>query len=142
MSKNNVDVIRSFYDTVARGDPNTLPIDPQVEWIEPEVSGLWFGGTHHGPEAVINDVMKPALEKFDDFRVESDEFLDAGDRVVVTGHFRGREKETGIELNSPFIQIWTLRGGKVLRFQGASDTANWLQAMYHLQIEQPAGMHG
>ena len=101
--------------------------------------GLWFGGTHHGPDAVLKEVIEPASEKFEAFHVQCDQFLDAGDHVVVTGHFQGRGKEKGIELNAPFAHVWKLYGNKAVRFQGYTDTANWLQAIYRLQVEHPAG---
>jgi ketosteroid isomerase-like protein len=71
--------------------------------------------------------------------VQCDQYLDAGERVVVTGRFLGRGKDTGNELNAPFAHIWTLQNGKVTRFQNYTDTANWLRALYQVHIDQPVG---
>jgi uncharacterized protein len=140
MSQNYVSTVREFYGAVARGDFAKITLDPEIEWIEPYAPDLWFSGTHHGPEEVATEVIEPAFEKFNEFRVQCDQFLDAGDHVIVTGHFSGRAKDTGIELYAPFAHIWTLRGDRAVRFQGYTDTANWLYALYRIQVEHPVGV--
>ena len=140
MSQNNLNAVHDFYGAIARGDFAHSMLDPQIEWIEPHVPDLWFSGTHHSPAEVLSEVIEPTFENFDDFRVECEEFLDAGDRVIVTGHFSGRAKDTGIALYAPFAHIWTLRGDKAVRFQSFTDTANWLYALYRIQVEHPTGV--
>lgn len=141
MDQNNIATMRMAYDSFARGDYASLPFDPQIEWNEPDVEGLWSAGTHRGVDSVIKDVFEPISDKFDNFRLQCDEFLDAGDRVVVTGRFLGRGRDTGNELNAPFAHIWTLRNGKVTSFRDYSDTANWLHALYRVHVERPVGAH-
>ena len=139
MSEGTVKTVRDFYGAVAQGDFASVMFDPQIEWVEPKVPDLWFSGLHHGPDAVLKEVIEPTSEKLDAFHVQCDQFLDAGDHVIVTGHFQGRGKETGIELNAPFAHVWTLRGNKAVRFQCYTDTANCLHALYRLHVEHPAG---
>ena len=141
MSQNNIDTIRGAYEAFARRDFARLPFDQQIEWNEPEVEGLPFVGVRRGREAVIREVFEPALDNFDNFRLQCDQFLDAGDQVIVTGRFLGRCKETGSELNAAFAHFWTLRDGKVVRFQNYCDTANWLRAMHRVHLEEPVGAH-
>ena len=64
---------------------------------------------------------------------------DAGDYVVVTGHFSGRAKDTGIELftRRPYMDAAWRQGGAI---PGYTDTANWLYALYRIQVEHPAGV--
>ena len=59
--------------------------------------------------------------------------------MIVIGRFAGRGKETGIELNVPFAHVWTLHGSMAVRFQGYTDTANWLHALYRLNVGHSAG---
>jgi ketosteroid isomerase-like protein len=139
MGEKNITTVRGLYDSFAKGDFARMPLDPQIEWIEPDVEGVERCGTHRGPEAVIKEVFEPCLDKFDGFRLECDQFLDAGDQVIVTGRFLGRGKDTGNELNAPFAHFWTLRKGKVTSFRNYTDTANWLQALCRVHVEQPVG---
>lgn len=105
MDQNNIGTTRAAYDSFAKGDYSRLPFDPEIEWMEGDVEGLWARGTHHGLGAVIEEVFEPTIDMISDFRLQCDEFLDAGDRVIVTGRFLGRGKETGNELNAPFACV-------------------------------------
>jgi ketosteroid isomerase-like protein len=141
MRQYNISTIRGVYDSFARRDFTNMPFDPDIKWIEPEgVEGL-ATGTHHGPQAVIEEVFEPCLDKLDNFHLQCDQYLSAGNQVIVTGRFLGQGKDTGNELNAPFAHFWTLRDGKVVMFQNYTDTANWLQALYQVHIEQPVGAH-
>ena len=59
----------------------------------------------------------------------SEEFLDAGDRVIVLGHFRVRGKATGRSVDAPYSHVWTLRDGKVVHFHNYMDTDTFLQSL-------------
>jgi uncharacterized protein len=56
-------------------------------------------------------------EIWDDFRTEPDEFVDGGDRVVVTGRWIGRGRGSGIEVEQPTVHVFTLRDGRVVRWE-------------------------
>lgn len=58
---------------------------PDVEWIESDGAPLG-GGTHRGPEAVLQGVFGAVAGGYEEFRVDVDEVLSAGDVVVVLGH--------------------------------------------------------
>ena len=133
MSQENVNVVRHFFEAAPRGDFAGArdALDPQIEWIEPGVPELWFAGTHHGPDAVFQEVIGPTFEHVEDFRIEIEQYLDAGDHVVALGHDRGRAKSTGREVNLPSAYVCTVDGGKIVRFEAYLDTAQWLRALGH-----------
>ena len=56
------------------------------------------------------------------------EFTDAGDRVVVTVHFRGRGQESGAEVDARSHHVYTLRDGKTIRMDEFMDRADALKA--------------
>ena len=141
MSEKNIATIRGLYDAFARRDFASMPFDRRIEWVEPDVEGSPVSGTHVGPEAVIKEVFEPAIEKIEKFRLQCDQYLDAGDKVIVTGRFLGRGKDTDHELNAPFAHIWTMRNEKVVSFRNYTDTANWLQTLYQVHIDEPVGAH-
>ncbi len=131
MSEENLNIARQAYDAFNRGDIDTVLsiMDPNIEWQEPDVEGLPDRGTHHGPEAVANNVFGSLVEHWDGFRVEAEEFLDAGDRVIVLGRFRGTGKATGRTLDAPYAHVWTLRDGRWVNFRDYMDTATFVQAL-------------
>ena len=59
---------------------------------------------------------------FDEYSVEPGEFSDEGDRVVVRGHFKGRNKG-GAELDTGFEHVFEMSDGKVVRFENKPDDA-------------------
>ncbi len=131
MSEENVNIVRQGYEAFNRGDIDAVMgiMDPNIEWQEPDVEGLPARGTHLGPEAVANNVFGSVGENWDDFQVPPEEFLDAGDRVVVLGRFQGRGKATGRTLDAPYAHVWTLHDGKAVHFRNYMDTASFLQSL-------------
>ena len=56
-------------------------------------------------------------ESFENFRFEAEKFIDAGDRVVVAFHERGRARGGSVELDQVFGILYTLRDGKIARME-------------------------
>jgi len=126
----NVEIVERSYDAFARGDMDGVVADmhPDIEWNQAQ--GLPHGGDYHGLDEVRRNIFDPLdAEWWDDFAADPDEFLDAGDEVVVLGRYRGRGKQTGKLLDVPFVHVWTLRGGKAIRFRQFLDTAGWVDAL-------------
>ncbi len=136
-SYENIKLLKSFYEAASRGEvgPARDALDPNVEWIEPNLPGLWFSGTHRGIEAVFKEVIGPTTEKLERFRVKMKKFYAVGDHVVAVGSFRGRGKATGKDLNAPTAHVWTLRNGKAVRFEAFHDPARWREALGLAQPE-------
>jgi ketosteroid isomerase-like protein len=49
--------------------------------------------------------------------MEAEDYLDAGERVLVILTQRGRSKGTGIPVEMRFAQVWTLRDGLGIRME-------------------------
>lgn len=131
MTEKNIELAKKFYAAAPKGDVQATRalLDPKVEWIEPFVPGLYFGGTHHGPDAVLKEVIEPTFRHLDDFRLEMTEFLDAGEHVVALGTFFGRGKITSLDLCAPCAMILTFQNGKIVKFRNYTDTAQFLRVL-------------
>lgn len=118
----NVELMKSLYQAFAEGNiPLVLDsFDPNIEWTEAE--GFPTGGVYRGGEAIVNGVFMPLVTDWDNYRVEPDEFLDAGDRIVALGHYSGAFKATGKSMRVPFAHVWTIENGKVVKFVQYTDT--------------------
>ena len=134
MSQENIKVVQSFFDALGRGDMDAAAaaLDPQIEWIEPGVPGQWFAGTRHGIDTVFTEVVARTPEHVEEFSLQIDQYLDAGEHVVALGQFDGRGKRSGRAFSIPGAFVYTVRGGKIVRFQAYHDTAQWLQALGQL----------
>jgi ketosteroid isomerase-like protein len=101
---------------------------PEIEWHQAQ--GLPHGGLYRGLPEVKRNIFDPLDEEWwDEFTAVPDEFLDAGDQVVVIGRYRGRAKETGKQLDVPFVHIWSMSGDQAIRFRQYLDTAGWVAAL-------------
>jgi hypothetical protein len=130
MSSKSISIVRRIYEALGRGDvPAVLDtLDAEIEWREPETRQLPFAGVHRGKSAVADEVFATVPVTWDEFRLETDEFLDAGSAVVVIGEFRGRATG-GRSLRAPFAHVWKLREEKAVTFSNYTDTAAFLEAL-------------
>ena len=119
----NLATIRGVYDAFARGDvPAVLAVlATDVSWTEAE--GFPYAGTYSGPDAVLNGVFMRLATEWDGFSAVPHEFVAQGDTVVCLGQYGGRYKKTGKSFSAPFAHVWTLRGGKAVRYRQYTDTA-------------------
>ena len=124
MSSENVTRLQGLYEAFGRGDIPTVlaAMDPNMEWDEPQAPGYPSGGVHRGPQAVANEVFGTIPTYYEEFAAAAQEFIDAGDRVIVLGEFQGKGKASGTPFRAPFVQISTFRDGKWIRFQDYTDT--------------------
>ena len=128
MSQQDVQTVRSAYDAFNRKDiPAVLAAyDPQIEWIEAG-GGRSPAGTFRGSQSVAIDVFATVPQNFDDFRAEPEQFIDAGEHVVVVGRFRGKGTN-GVSLDAPFVHVNRMRNGKVVAFQNFVEATSWAKA--------------
>jgi ketosteroid isomerase-like protein len=124
-AKSNVELVERVYNAFNEGDIDTpmATMAEDIEWVEPE--GDIYGGTYHGPEEVLENVFTPCLEDFEDFQVDTDEFIDGGDTIVVLGTFHGMHRTSGKSLAVPFAHVCELEDGRMTRFIDYLDTVLW-----------------
>jgi ketosteroid isomerase-like protein len=124
MSQQNVEILER---ALASGDPGALLaiLDGEVEWDY--VGAFPEAVTYHGPDEV-RDFLQQWSGAFDDFGVEAEELIDAGDSVVVRLHQWGHGKETGALVENRTWQVFTLREGRVVHCRGYANRAEALEA--------------
>jgi ketosteroid isomerase-like protein len=130
MQMTAVEIVKRSYDAFARGDMDGVlgDMDPDIEWHQAQ--GLPHGGYYRGLDEVRRNIFDPLdAEWWDGFTAVPDEFLDAGEHVVVLGRYRGTAKQTRRPLDVPFVHVWTLRDEKAVRFRQFLDTAGWVDAL-------------
>ena len=125
----NVALIESLYQAFAQGDvPAVLgAMDAGIEWTEAE--GFPYGGTYKGAQSIVENVFMKLATEWDDYLVEPNEFLDAGDKIVTLGNYSGTYKATGRSMSVPFAHVWTVSGGKVIKFVQYTDTLKVSEAL-------------
>jgi len=123
-AQENKRMVMEGYQLFQRGDiPNLLErYHDDALWIEPDVESIPFAGRHNG-KAEIARFFQQLDECAQALRFEPKEFIAEGDKVVVTGEATWLAKNTGRSYDSPWVHVFTIRDGKVARFQSYQDTA-------------------
>ena len=88
------------------------------------------------PGAVLAGRGREVVERFcrefwgtwAEYSADPEEFIDAGDHVVVEVHERGEGKGSGVPFERTHIQVWTLRHKRLVRWQLFADKAEALEA--------------
>lgn len=131
MSQDNVDLIRAIYDAFAEEDvPGVVArMSPDIVWNEAENFPYADGNPYQGPQAILAGIFARLGAEWDGFAAMPEEFLDAGDTVVVLGRYRGTCKATGKAMDAQLAHVWRVRDGKAARFQQYTDTLQAARVM-------------
>jgi uncharacterized protein len=114
--------IKAVYDAFAKGDiPDVLEVlSPGINWTEAE--GFPYGGTYHGPKAVLEGVFMRLGTEWEGFAAVPHEFVDGGDTIVALGKYSGTYKSTNKSFEADFAHVWKTRNGRAIRFVQYVDT--------------------
>jgi ketosteroid isomerase-like protein len=120
-----------MYDAFVKGDVPTVMavLDPEIQWLEAENFIYADRNPYVGPNAVLEGVFMRLATEWEGFTVSPGEILDAGETVVGRGHYSGAYNKTGKKVRAQFAHVFTLRDGKVIKFQQYTDTAQFERAV-------------
>ena len=118
----NKEIVEGAYASFAQGDvPAALGVMAEdIQWTEAD--GFPLAGTYVGPQAVLEGVFMRLGEIGDDYAVVPEQFVADGDTVVMLGHYAWKHKSSGEPAVVKMAHVWTVDGGKVVRFQQHVDT--------------------
>lgn len=128
MPEEDVKSLRRIYEALSRWDVDELlgDVAHDVEWTAPDT--VPWGGTRHGHDGVqaFATIFQDHVEGS---WADPDDFLDAGDRMVVLGRLRGRARATGEDFEVGFAHVWTITEGVVTRCRGYYDSGPIMAAL-------------
>jgi ketosteroid isomerase-like protein len=119
MSQESVEIVRRFL--IGDVDEALAYADPEIVWNP--IEELPTQG--HG--AVRASLARWKAE-WDDYEMLPEEFVDRGDRVVVTVRLGGRGRGSGVEIDARFYDVYTLRDGKIVRMDQFTERSQALEA--------------
>jgi ketosteroid isomerase-like protein len=137
MSQENVDKSKAFIDAYNRRDFDEAVenFHPQIDWVLPAMQGF---DSCIGPDQV-KEFWYGLEDTFDEFRLDAQEFVDAGDRVAVRLRYYGRGKGSGAVLDTEmYHQVATFEDGTIVRLEYFSD---WDQALEAAGAPRPSPAH-
>jgi len=108
MSQENVEVVRAVYEAVERGD-----LDTANSYLHPEIQFHTYAhspeaGVYRGKEAV-RKYNEELFGQFESLRIELEELIDAGDRVIAVTTQHAVPKGGREEIEVHMAELWTVR---------------------------------
>jgi ketosteroid isomerase-like protein len=128
MSEENVEIVKRATEFLERRDWHGMTdlFYPNVE-LYGTVGGLEEDKILRGLSEITRAFETEGDEVWDEHRIEPQEFIDAGDRVVVLQREYQRSK-SGAELVIDTATIVDVRDGRIVRMQGYMNPAEALEA--------------
>jgi ketosteroid isomerase-like protein len=110
------ELVSQIVEALNRGDIDGMlaRMHPDFEWTPLEASPV--AQVYRGHEQVRRYV-EDWLRTFDSLRLELEDLTEAGDRVVAMVDGRGRGRGSGLEIETRFCQVWTIRDGAAVAME-------------------------
>ena len=128
MLQQNVERLRGAYEAFNEGG-----VDAFLERLAPDFQVRDRASspdreTRYGREGIMQ-LFDSYMEAFDALRLEPEEFIEAGDQIVVSLHQWVRGKGSGAELGGHIAHVWTLRGPDIYQLRIFGDKEQALDAL-------------
>jgi ketosteroid isomerase-like protein len=116
VSRDNVEIVRRFYDAWAREEfPGPLELmDPEIEYVNP--AGAVEPGIRRGIEA-FSAAVKSVLDGWESWRMEPERLTAVGEQVAAVVRYRARGRASGVQVEGRESALFSLRDGKVVRYE-------------------------
>ena len=129
MSQENVEAVRALFDAYREQDVDAVVeiADPDIE-VHPSIVGGPEGNVYRGRDG-FRQFLANVEAAWGDFRIETEEFRDLGDTVLVLGRSSARGEGSGalVEANTGWVCV--LRKGKVRQFRSFARREQALEAV-------------
>lgn len=128
----NKQIVQSGYDFFEKGEvPAFLALlDPKVEWNEAENFIYASKKPYKGIDATVKGVFEPIGAEWDYWKLTNLQLNEMSNgQVLATGRYKAKHKKTGKKLNAQMAHVWTLKNGKVTKFQQYTDTKQAAEAV-------------
>jgi ketosteroid isomerase-like protein len=121
---NSLSVVKAAYDAFARGDVPALLdlVAEKGDWKLLGPPAIPYAGQRNNKEEVARFFAEVA--QADDMQsFEPREYIEAGEHVTVLGYERFITRPDGKLVETEWIHVFTVQGGKIIRWRGCYDTA-------------------
>jgi ketosteroid isomerase-like protein len=121
LADEDIEVVRRVWDAFTRGD------EPEFrKELHPDVVAIPFGAAlegkaYRGHEGVLGWWKNEILVTWEQFEVHAEHFERVGDKLLVTGRWKARGIESGVDLDLPATWVVEVRDGKVAYWQTYTD---------------------
>jgi ketosteroid isomerase-like protein len=129
MSVASVEILRGVYERWAQGDfaagwdlyDEHIVLVLRADFPE--------AGPHYGRDSIRDYMRNDFLKDFAGATIAGEEFIDAGDSVIVRVDQQATGPRSGAPVRMRYYQVWTFRGGSAVRLESIMERADALAAV-------------
>jgi ketosteroid isomerase-like protein len=133
MSQENVERAREAYDALSlalrTGSFEVYfreYVHPEIEWVPLE--GSPDGATVVRGQRPVKARLMEIVDTMEEPRINAEEIIDAGQRVVIAVRIAGRGRASGIDVEASWFHVVTERDRKAVRIEWYAERAKALEA--------------
>jgi ketosteroid isomerase-like protein len=113
---------RDFELILTVNDPRSYEYHPSADYLPPDMDRVYYG--HDG----YRRFWRQWLDAFEDIRWDPEEMVDFGAKALVTTRQSGHGSGSGVGLSKSVFQVFTFKGGLVIRQEDFLDRSKALEA--------------
>jgi ketosteroid isomerase-like protein len=127
----NVELIKSAYAAFARGVQQTFLslFSDHIEFQHPMPHSIWPWAGHRRGRNDLAQFFEGLAQTVEFELFEPREFIAQSDKVIVLLFERFSIRATGIAVDNDYVQVFTIKNGKVVQFLVFEDTAPIIAAI-------------
>ena len=141
MSQENVEIVKEFTQRFAAGDRRVARVLRSRNCLgyigERDARGGRLPRSS-GSGAFFRDWLAP----WEDYEIETSDYIDAGDAVVLVFRQAGTGRGSGVRIERDFFGVWDLKDSKVVRFRLFESREQALEAAGLSGVGDVAGERG
>jgi ketosteroid isomerase-like protein len=127
MSQDDITRLRDGYEALNRGDLEVILDRVHPDFEAHDRAEVPDPQRYEGVPG-ITQALGQLLEEFDDYRMEPQEFIDGGDRIIVVLRQSGRGRASGAVVEGTIVHLWEIRDGRASGLRAFSDLEEALEA--------------
>ncbi|MFH8462434.1 nuclear transport factor 2 family protein [Streptomyces sp. NPDC017991] len=115
-------VIDDLYTAYAEGDLDAFYKDLSSDLVWVECEGFPTPGVFRSKEEIVDNVFSVLARDWIRWDYQLEQLIDAGERIVAVGTYRGTHSTTAKSFSSRAAHVWHVVDGKITRFEQFADT--------------------
>ena len=123
MSRENVEIVRRLFDSYRRDDPAEA-----LACLAPDVVYQVGQEVPARGRDEVRAMWERWASSWEEIETIPEEFIEAGDHVIVAVHYSGRGRGSGIEFDARTFDVYTLRDGLCVRKLEFNERSDALEA--------------
>jgi ketosteroid isomerase-like protein len=130
MSRETVELLRSLFASWNRGDlePFLTHLADDIVWLEVKGRPERLEGVETRGRESLRTGLESLFDAWEEYRLEPQEIHDLGDRLVAVLREVARGRGSGIEVDSLWGYVITMRAGQIARVDAYRDPAEAFEA--------------